>query len=548
MGIDNFLRTLSDAGRRSRERWQKWRAQSTGLGAPLRSALPIVLAAAAITALTVAWYARDAGYAPLFGQHQRVSIERAAEVLDAERIPFRMHPETGAILVPHDRLGRARLALAAKGVTPELPPGLELVDRDERLGVRQFVQDVRFRRGLEGELSRTIMSIDAVDAARVHIALAPQTSFVTNTKASASASVLISVRPGQTLAPQQVSAIVKLVAGSVNGLSTEHVAVIDQHGTPLTANLDLDEAMHGEAQARTRSRDDALRNVRALLDGILGADRYRASVSVDLDEDVVSNTTEALGAEPRVMQEAVREARDEDNVVGGVPGAMSNRPVDAAPLLAGEGGAMRTTSSTRQFAYDRSITQTKRQRPRVRQMHVAVMVDAQAAPGGNGWTSEALADLERTLRAGVGIQPQRGDTLVLSALPFAPSQAVSPFGVPDAEPGGLALTDKQKQYAAIAAGALLLIALVAWAMLARRARRRKAAVQAAEAEARERSRREAELAAQQAALPAFARDLPPTSDTSFDAKLERLGALATSEPERVAQIIKHWIVSHAASR
>lgn len=548
MGFDNFLRTLGEVGTRSRQRWQTWRAQTPGVGAQLRGALPIVLAAGAITAATVAWYARDTGYAPLFGQHQRISVEQAAGVLDAEQIPFRMHPETGAILVPHDRLGRARLALAARGVTPELPPGLELVDRDERLGVRQFVQDVRFRRGLEGELSRTIMSIDAVDAARVHIALAPQTSFVTNTKASASASVLVSVRPGQKLTPQQVSAIVKLVAGSVNALAAQDVSIVDQHGTPLSANLDLDEAMHGDAQARTRSRDDALRNVRALLEGILGADRYRASVSVDLDEDVVSNTTEALGAEPRVTQEALREARDDDAVVGGVPGAMSNRPVDAAPLLGGESGATRTMSSTRQFAYDRSITQTKRQRPRVRQLHVAVVVDSQAAPGGNGWTTEALAELERTLRAGVGIQAQRGDTLVVSAMPFAPSAGVAPFGASEAVPGALLLTDAQKQYVAIALGTLLLVALSAWAVLARRARRRKAAAQAAAAEVLERERREAELVAQQAALPAFASDSPRASDTSFDSKLERLSALAAGEPERVAQIIKHWIGSHAASR
>ncbi|VVE39249.1 hypothetical protein [Pandoraea nosoerga] len=123
MGFDNFLRTLGEVGTRSRQRWQTWRAQTPGVGAQLRGALPIVLAAGAITAATVAWYARDTGYAPLFGQHQRISVEQAAGVLDAEQIPFRMHPETGAILVPHDRLGRARLALAARGVTPELPPG-----------------------------------------------------------------------------------------------------------------------------------------------------------------------------------------------------------------------------------------------------------------------------------------------------------------------------------------------------------------------------------------------------------------------------------------
>lgn len=548
MGIDNIFRALGNAGTQSRERWQKWRAQPSGLAGQLRSALPIVVAAGAITAATLAWVSRDTGYAPLFGQHQRIPIAQATGVLDAEQIPFRMHPDTGAILVPHDRVGRARLALAAKGVTPELPPGLELVDRDERLGVRQFVQDVRFRRGLEGELARTIMSIDAVDSARVHLALAPQTSFVTHTKASASASVLIAVRAGQTLAPQQVSAIVKLVAGSVNGLAAEQVSIVDQHGTPLTANLDLDAATHGNAEARTRSRDDALRNVRGLLDGILGPDRYRASVSIDLDEDLVSNTTEALGADPRVTQEAVREARDDDAVVGGVPGAMTNRPVDATPLLAGDAGATRTTSATRQFAYDRSITQTKRHRPRVRQMHVAVMVDSQAAPGGNGWTAESLAELERALRAGTGIQTGRGDTLVVSAMPFAVSDRAAFVDSPDAAAQPSVLTDTQRRYAAIAAAATLVLALGLWAALARRARRRKAAALAAEAKASERRRHEAERAAQQAALPAFAADLPPASDASFDTKLERLTTLADGEPERVAQIIKQWIGTHAASR
>ncbi|WP_374625808.1 flagellar basal-body MS-ring/collar protein FliF [Pandoraea sp.] len=548
MGIDNIFRALGSAGTRSRERWLKWRAQPSGFAGQLRSAVPIVVAAGAITAATLAWYSRDTGYAPLFGQHQRIPIAQATGVLEAEQIPFRMHPDTGAILVPHDRLGRARLALAAKGVTPELPPGLELVDRDERLGVRQFVQDVRFRRGLEGELARTIMSIDAVDAARVHIALAPQTSFVTHTKASASASVLISVRPGQKLAPQQVSAIVKLVSGSVNGLAAEQVSVVDQKGTPLTANLDLDDATYGNAEARTRSRDDALRNVRGLLDGILGPERYRASVSIDLDEDLVSNTTEALGADPRLMQEAVREARDGDALVGGVPGAMSNRPVDAAPLLAGEDGATRTTSATRQFAYDRSITQTKRHRARVRQMHVAVMVDAQAAPSANGWTPETLAELERALRAGTGIQAARGDTLVVSAIPFAAFDGAAKFDAPEAASQGSRFTDTQLKYAAIAGAAALLIALVLWAALARRARRRKAAARAAEAQALERSRREAESAAQNAALPAFASDLPPASDASFDTKLARLTTLADTEPERVAQIIKQWIGTHASSR
>jgi flagellar M-ring protein FliF len=111
-------------------------------------------------------------------------------VLDAEHIPYRMHPDSGQVLVPDAMLGKVRMLLAAKGVTAQLPAGLELMDKNDPLGVSQFVQDVRFRRGLEGELAQSIMTLDAIASARVHLSIAKSTSFVSPAMKS-SASVVV---------------------------------------------------------------------------------------------------------------------------------------------------------------------------------------------------------------------------------------------------------------------------------------------------------------------------------------------------------------------
>ncbi|KAK0330306.1 Flif1p, partial [Friedmanniomyces endolithicus] len=156
-------------------------------------------------------------------------------VLEAEQIPYRVHPESGQVMVPAAALGKVRMLLAAKGVTAQLPAGLELMDRNDPLGVSQFVQDVRFRRGLEGELAQSILTMDAIASARVHLAIAKTSSFVTATTDGNSASVVVSVKPGRALSNEQVAAIVNLVSGSVPGLKPQRVSLVDQAGNFLSS-------------------------------------------------------------------------------------------------------------------------------------------------------------------------------------------------------------------------------------------------------------------------------------------------------------------------
>ena len=160
---------------------QRWRAQPGGLPslppAFLRSLVPLGLLALGISAAVMMVVWRDqAEYKPVFGAREKVVAADMMSVLDAEKVPYRLHPESGQVLVPESQLGKVRMLLAAKGVTAKLPAGLELMDRNDPLGVSQFVQDVRFRRGLEGELSQSIQTIDAVDTARVHLSIAKSSS------------------------------------------------------------------------------------------------------------------------------------------------------------------------------------------------------------------------------------------------------------------------------------------------------------------------------------------------------------------------------------
>jgi len=299
----------------------------------LKSLVPLMVIAVAITALVLMYLWQDqASYKPVFGARQKVATADMMSVLDAEGIPYRLHPESGQVLVPDAQLGRVRMLLAAKGVAAQLPAGLELMDQNDPLGVSQFVQDVRYRRGLEGELAQSILTLDAVDSVRVHLSIARSTSFVATDGEKSTASVVLGLKPGRTLSPEQIAAIINLVAGSVSTLDPQRVSLVDQAGNYLSARVDLSDGFetHGGNEAAHRFQNEARGNVRDLLSPVLGEHNYRVSVTAEVDNDRVEETHEKYGEAPRVTSEATREEQDRNRVALGVPGSLSNRPV-AAP-------------------------------------------------------------------------------------------------------------------------------------------------------------------------------------------------------------------------
>jgi len=580
--------------------FERWRANPSA-AAPalspnlLKTLYPLLILAIGLTALVLMYmWNSQSTYKPVFGAREKVSAPDMMTVLDGDHIPYRIHPESGQVLVPDSMLGKVRMLLAAKGVTAQLPAGLELMDKNDPLGVSQFVQDVRFRRGLEGELAQSIMTLDAISHARVHLSIAKSTSFVSSDGEKSSASVVVQLKPGRTLEPEAIAAVVNMVAGSVASLAPSRVSLVDQAGNLLSAHIDLADGFDAGTSGNDASKryaEDVKTNIRGLLGPVIGEDNYRMSVAAAVDNDRVEETVEKYGADPKVTSEAMREEQDRNRMVMGVPGTLSNRPPPAAanpaaanqqtaggandPNTAPADGTARKNATTRQYAYDRSITQTKRSRGRLEKLSVAVVLAQAAAPfPKTGWTPAEIANIDKILRNGLGINAERGDQLVVSAMNF-PRKAAPVEWWEERDN----IVDISK-YAGYAIAALLGYLLLARPLLrlitmrltpdpreaARIAAERRAAEQAAVAAAKEAkeaaAKEQAALAGTAApgtpgAAPALGGvagavpgmpvvpllenyDLPPPG-SAVDVMVDHLKVLAAKEPERVAEVVKQWM-------
>ena len=375
----------------------KSKLPAQGLKLDPRLSLLAMAAVAALLAVGVVYYLwRDQGaFRPLYGSGEAYPAAEVMQVLDGEAVAYRIHPQSGQVLVREDDLARARMLLTAKGVKVSVPAGYELFDRDEPLGTSQFVQDVRLKRSLEGELARTVMSLKGIESARVHLALEETSSFVVSKRDPAKASVMVQLAPGYRLKPEQVAAIVNLVANSVPQLKPEDVGVVDQHGALLSRGLN---AWGGPAQSWQVADDyqqKAVANVEEVLAPILGNGNYRVSVAADFDFSQKEETFQAYGDAPRLRNEVLRDESTLDQLALGVPGSLSNRPVPQPEDEQGNTGNEQqkkdaenkaATSlrkeSTRQLDYDQTVTHVKHAPFALRQQSVAVVLNAASAPEG----------------------------------------------------------------------------------------------------------------------------------------------------------------------
>ena len=538
------------------------------LPAALRNNLtPILVLAIAVTAAVMLYLWQDqAGYKPVFGAREKVAASDMMSVLEAEQIPYRIHPDSGQVMVPSGDLGKVRMLLAAKGVTAQLPAGLELMDKNDPLGVSQFVQDVRFRRGLEGELAQSILTMDAISSARVHLAIARSTSFVAGAAEQSSASVVVAVKPGRTLSNEQIAAIVNLVSGSVAGLAPARVSLVDQAGNYLSSRVDLTDGFDGATQgdsAAKRHQDTVRANVNELLGPVLGINNYKVSVTADIDNDKIQETQEKYGEAPKVTSEAMREELERNRLALGVPGTLSNRPPVAAtpadpdnPDTPGEDGSARKNATTRQYAYDRAITQIKRSPGRLRKLSVAVVLNnASAANPQAGYTPAELANIDKILRGGLGIDEARGDVLTVSSLTFPALPSPEPWwqerdNVVDMTSWGLWLVGAILAYFLLARPLLRALTTRLAPPLAPATPALPGAAGAAPAlpaagtatgTAALATGAPALAASPSAVVPRLENDDLPPAGSAVDVMVDHLKVLAGKEPERVAEVVKQWV-------
>ncbi|MGG2399548.1 flagellar basal-body MS-ring/collar protein FliF [Pseudomonas sp. SH1-B] len=544
----------------------KSKLPETGLKLDPRMTLIGLAAIAALLAVGVVFYLwRDQGsFRPLYGSGEAYPAAEVMQVLDGDAINYRLHPQSGQVLVREDQLSQARMLLAAKGVQVKVPAGYELFDKDEPLGTSQFVQDVRLKRSLEGELSRTVMALKGVEGARVHLALQENSSFVVGKREPGKASVMLQLAPGYKLAPAQVSAIVNLVAGSVPQLEAGNVQVVDQYGALLSRGIDTLGGPVQNWQVVDDYQNKAVANAEAVLAPVLGGGNYRISVAADIDFSQKEETFQSYGETPRLRNEVLRDESVLDQLALGVPGSLANRPPQPAPepaegQPAGEDDAANKAAtslrkeSNRQLDYDQSVTHVKHAPFSLRQQSIAVVLNAAVAPEG-GWTPEARAELEAMVKSAVGFNQARGDLLTLSVFPFTDA------GLAGAAGESLAWWQDAKVHDLAKLGVFALISLLLLLMVVRPAVR--SLSQRSEAGLPVAGDGDDQLAlhAERAAERLLARvgddapgatvlgELSPLSEirlpapgSGLELQIEHLQMLAKNDPERVSEVIKQWI-------
>ena len=390
--------------------------------------LMIGLAASVAIGFAVVLWSQGEDYAPLYTNLEQMDPTDVLNVLDSNQIQYKVDANTGALLVAADQMYDARLKLAGAGISPDGSFGLEMLNQEQPLGTSQFMENARFKRGLEGELARTITSIRSVRSARVHLAIPKSTTFIRDRR-KPSASVFLDLYGGAAINSEQVRAIANLVASSISELSLESVTVVDQRGN-LLSNFEVDAEMavaNKQLEYVQQYESRLVNRINSILLPVLGEDGFRAEVSAEIDFTQVEQTDELFNPDlPAIRSEQTVEEGSGSGSAGGVPGALANQPQEDAPALdfGGDGGSSRT-QSVKNYELDRTISYTRHQVGRLRRLTVAVLVDntvtVDAQTGETTSTSieqETLNRLQTLVRAAVGFDLARGDSVNIINSPF----------------------------------------------------------------------------------------------------------------------------------
>jgi flagellar M-ring protein FliF len=525
--------------------------------------LMVGLAASIAIGFAVVLWSKSPDYRVLFSNLEFADANQVIEQLRLYNIPYHFEGDARAILVPNEYVHQARLRLASEGFTADKTVGFELLDQEQPLGVSQFMESARYRRGLEGELARTIGSLLSVRNARVHLAIPKDSVFVRDQK-QPSASVFVELFSGRKLERTQVAAIANLVASSVPSLDVKNVTVVDQRGHLLNSrDEDEDVVLAAKQFEYSRKVEETLLNrVNSILMPVVGQGNYRAEVSADIDFTQVEQTDEMYNPDlPALRSE---QTLDETRVGGanpeGVPGALSNQPPGptAVPEVAngeGAGGAATTPGSsksqaTRNFELDRSISYTRHQSGRVDRLTVAVVVDdltttnpATGEPTRMPWTENELQRLRILVQDAVGFSAQRGDSVNVINSPFVPEMPLEDIELP---------IWKQPWVWDIArqVGAVLFVLLMVFGIL--RPILKNLATTGAivpglpgdetdEVAAELESLDSNDLSDDKVTFGGRNDGLLPTPSESFEFQLNAVRSMIAEDPARVAQAVKQWL-------
>lgn len=515
-------------------------------------AMLIGIAAAVAAGVGVVLWSKEPTYGLLYGNLGQQDAAQVAQALESNGVPYKID-STGAIVVPSERVHDARLKLAAQGL-PEGDGGFAVMSKDPGFGVSQFMEGARYQHALETELARTISNLQAVEGARVHLALPRQSAFVRDRRPP-SASVFLQLKPGRRLESEQVTAIINLVASSIPELEADQVTVVDQQGRLLSAPDSHDELAAREKQLEiARGMEERYtQRVEELLAPLVGPGRVRAQVVADVELSTTEEAREQYRPESQIVRSEQTAEESSRNGAGpqGVPGALTNQPpspgvalppgvpaTGQAALATGETTAAATPDNvsrqaTRNYEIDRTIAYTRQPAGRLKRLTVAVLIDNLRTTAEDGTvaetalTPEQVENITRLVKDAVGFDQTRGDSVNVVNASFRGEMAPQDIQVDAIPPWERPLV---RDIAKLLSGLIVLLVLVL-AVLRPLVRGLLAAPRVVHVPPPALPGAEAALSSQQMGGPQL----------DYDGQIAQARSLVSQDPARVAQVVRTWV-------
>jgi len=363
---------------------------------------------------------------PLFTD---LSIEDSSAIvteLERQGITYELRDDGAIILAPKDRVPRLRMSLAESGLPKGGGVGYEIFDKSDALGATSFVQNINHLRALEGELARTISSLDRVQAARVHLVL-PERPLFAREAPEASASIVLKVRG--KLEPQQVNAIRHLTASAVAGLKPERVSIVDETGRLLADGARGDDDSVATADERRVAYEQRLRDqVENIVSSVVGPGHARVQLTADFDMSKVTQTSEKFDPDGRVLRSSQTREETSDSAEAKqgqvtVANALPNAPPPEAP--AGTRDQSKKTEEVVNYEISRSTRTEVAEGGRLSRVSVAVLVDGNYTKNAQGETvyqprdKDEIDHIAALVRSAIGFDQKRGDQVEVVNLRFA---------------------------------------------------------------------------------------------------------------------------------
>ena len=489
-------------------------------------------------------------YGPLYTNLAPQDGAAIVKELEADKIPYAITTGGTTVEVPRGVIYQTRLKLAGKGMPAGGNVGFEIFEKTP-FGVSEFTQQVNYLRALQGELSRTINSLAAVQSSRIHLAIPARANFL-GPEEKPSASVVVDLRSGYRLSPDQVQGIVNLVAGSVPKLSSDKVIVIDSSGRPLKEIVAVAPTTEAEKLnvLKLKHEEEMQRRIETMLDPILGPGKVivRANVQVNLQETLM--TKEEFDPDNKVVR-SQRLSSDDSGTKGGAPGVQANIPGGDAtkakanatkgnvdPTKASADSESKRSSESTTYEIGHTTSRIMEPRGNIQKLSVAVLVDGKYEKDKYIARTTAEMDIIKGMvKRAVGFDSDRGDEIEIANVPFKvqPVSPLAPLGAPELKdmlmsPMGIG----------IGVGALLLIGGVLFFVM--RGKKKPAA----------REPTTAQTAAQREAAPTVATVREEVAAVAQkivvaqDPRKEQLSQIARDYHDATVHIVRTWLQEEAA--